>query len=124
MSETYDMIELPLGLDKCEMGVDLDLSASLTIVMGNPKKREKPIGSTMACVPVTMAAIANVTLTILKVGRRKFMIERDEDYIVWLTEQRQKGIYKGCFAKICPTIKDVKNLTPCENRSCPCRLVA
>ncbi len=59
------------------MAVDLDLSASLTIVMGNPNEREKPIGSSMACVPVTMALLANATLTILKVGRRKFMIDRD-----------------------------------------------
>lgn len=61
------------------MAVDLDLSASLTTVMGNPNEREKPIGSTIACVPVTMALIANTTLTILKVGRRKFMIDRDEE---------------------------------------------
>ena len=64
------------------MAVDLDLSASSTIVMGNPNKREKPIGSSMACVPVTMALLANATLTILKVGRRKFMIDRDEDCCV------------------------------------------
>ncbi len=68
------------------MGVDWDLSASLTIVMGNPNEREKPIGSTMACVPVTMALLANATLTILKVGRRKFMIGVDEDCCVCLTE--------------------------------------
>lgn len=61
------------------MGVDWDLSASLTIVIGNPNEREKPIGSTMACVPVTMALLANVMLTILKVGRRKSMISIDED---------------------------------------------
>ena len=68
------------------MGVDWDLSASLTIVMGKPNEREKPIGSTMACVPVTMALLANTTLTILKVGRRKFMIGIDEDSYVCLTE--------------------------------------
>ena len=44
MSETYDMVGLPWGLSRGEMAVDWDLSASLTIVMGNPKKREKPIG--------------------------------------------------------------------------------
>lgn len=79
MSETYDMIGLPLGLENCEMAVDLDLSASLTIVMGNPNKREKPTGSTIACIPVTMALLANATLTILKVGRRRSMIDKDED---------------------------------------------
>ena len=47
--------------------------------MGNPNEREKPIGSTIACAPVTMALLANATLTILKVGRSKFMIGIDED---------------------------------------------
>ena len=89
------------------MAVDLDLSASLTIVMGNPNEREKPIGSSMACVPVTMALLANATLTILKVGRRKFMIDRDEYCYVCLTEpglikikymQRRNEMPKRSFA--------------------------
>ena len=87
--------------------MDLDLSASLTIVIGNPNEREKPIGSTMACVPVTMALLANVTLTILKVGRRKFMIDRGEDSCVCLTEpvliklkyvQRRNEMHKRSFS--------------------------
>ena len=86
MSETYDMIGLPLGLSKCEMAIVLDSSASLIPVMGNPNEREKPIGSSMACTPVTMALLANTRLTTLKVGRRKFMIDRDEDYCMCLTE--------------------------------------
>ena len=73
------MIGLVLGISDCEMAVNLDLSASLTDVTGNPNEREKPIGSTMACIPVIMALIANTTLITLKVARRKFMIDRDED---------------------------------------------
>ena len=51
------------------------VDVSLTGVMGIPKEREKPMGSTRAWAPVKMAAMANTTLTTLKGGRREFMIE-------------------------------------------------
>ena len=88
------------------MGVDWGLSASLAIVMGNPNEREKPMGSTIACAPVTMALLANATLTILKVGRSKFMIGIDEDCCVCVSEpgliktkytQRRNEMLKRCF---------------------------
>lgn len=64
ISETYDMTVLLSGL-----------LASSPVVMGSPNEREKPIGSTMACVPVTMALTANIPLVIL-------MIDNDGDFRV------------------------------------------
>ena len=85
------MIGLALDLGKWEVGVDWDLSASLTVVTGSPNVREKPMGSTRACTPVKTALPANTTLTTLKVGRRKFMIGIEEDCCVCLTEL---GLYR------------------------------
>ena len=82
MSETYGVIWFAFD---CDMGGDLDLpvlsvlSVLVTMVMGNPNEREKAIGYTMACAPVTMALQANIRLTALKVRRGKDMIGRDED---------------------------------------------
>lgn len=63
------------------MFVGLDATASLLSVRdptesvivelrGSPKNLENPTGSTTACAPVATADIANMTLTVLKVGRR------------------------------------------------------
>lgn len=66
MSETYDVV------------VDVDLSEDLVGVIGNPKPREKPLGSSIDCVPVMMEAAEKITLTSLNVGRRRGMIDGDE----------------------------------------------
>ena len=68
------------------MGVDWDLSASLTIVMGSLNEREKPIGSIMACRPLMTALLVNATLIILKVGRSKIMTGVDEGCCAYAAE--------------------------------------
>lgn len=60
----------------------MEVAVSWRVVMGRPEVREKLTGSTMACIPVMMALPANITLTVLKIGRRRFMIDRDEDCCV------------------------------------------
>lgn len=80
------------------MDVVFDLFTSLSIVIGIPKEYEKPIGSTMACVPVKMAAQANITLTTWNVGRRKSIFK------------------KVRFTKVSPTSDDVNNSARREDR--------
>ena len=97
------------------MGVDWDLSTSLTIVMGNPNEREKPIGFTMACVPVTMALPANATLIILKVGRRKFMIGIDE--VCRVLCQTESGLIKIKCTQMEGGMRCSKGVSPYETYS-------
>jgi hypothetical protein len=58
------------------LAVECGLLSSLEIVMGKPKEREKPTGFTMAWTPVRTALIANITLTAMKVERRRLMVDR------------------------------------------------
>ena len=78
MSETYDVV----GWSLSKLAVVVGLSAFLTGVSGRPNERMKAKGYSMACVPVTMEAMAKVKLTILKVGRKRLMVHRDEGYLV------------------------------------------
>ena len=80
MSEMYDSVKLPC---ECKTAVRLDVTVlSVTAVptelvdgvRGSPNTLEKPTGSTMACVPVPTADIANITLTILKESTRYSMM--------------------------------------------------
>ena len=82
MSETYDMVKLRWW---CKNAVVLDVNASSLLLRdatesadvesrANPKNLEKPIGSTIAWAPVATADIANITLTVLNIGRMNAML--------------------------------------------------
>lgn len=84
MSEMYDMAKL---WEWCRAVVVLvDVAASslwrgfdpvefvVGVLRAKPNTLENPIGSMMACAPVATADIANMMLTVLKMGRREVMI--------------------------------------------------
>ena len=78
MSEIYDLVKLRLC---CKLAAALEtgtpsrssrdsVTSTAVVLSGSPNDLEKPTGSTTACAPVNTAAMANTTLTSLKIGRR------------------------------------------------------